>query len=198
MSESMWKNTLLEAKNALQHGQVIALPTDTVYGLGISPLHCESPEVLYSLKHREAHKPIAWLIADVDDLALYGTDIPPYALELARKFWPGALTLVVKASPRVPSAYQSEAGSIGLRVPAHDDTRELIRVLGSPLAVTSANLSGEQAAFSLASLDPRLQERIAFALPEEGVALSGVASTVVDCTCDQPRILRQGDIQIPC
>lgn len=192
----MSENTLLEARNALACGAVIALPTDTVYGLGISPIHANTLDTLYKIKKRDTGKPIAWLMADIEDLATYGTEVPAYALELARRFWPGALTLVVKASSKVPKAFQSESGTIGLRVPDHADTRELIRMVGSPLAVTSANISGEEAASSVAALDPQLRAQIALALPDCGRTLSGVASTVVDCTQAEPRVLRQGDIQI--
>lgn len=192
----MSDNALLEAKCALERGEVIALPTDTVYGLGISPLHAHSLDLLYKLKQRDTGKPIAWLLADVDELTTYGADLPPYALKLARQFWPGALTLVVKASSAVPSVFQSQTGTLGLRVPNHESTRRLIRLLGSPLAVTSANISGEEAADTLAALDSRLRASVALALPDTDYTPSGIASTVVDCTQDTPRILRQGDVVI--
>lgn len=194
----MSKNTLLEAKRALEEGQIIALPTDTVYGLGISPMHAHTLDALYKLKKRDIGKPIAWLMADAKDISIYGSHLPTYAIEFAHLYWPGALTLVVKASSAVPRAFQSEAGTIGLRVPNHEMTRALIRLVGSPLAVTSANVSGDEAACSLATLDPYLCSHIALALPDDGAALSGIASTVVDCTEAQPRIIRQGDIHISC
>lgn len=192
----MSENTLLQARDALVQGGVIALPTDTVYGLGISPLHVNTLDALYNLKKRDTAKPIAWLLADASDLTVYGVQVPAYAQELARRFWPGALTLVVHASQAVPKAFQSAAGTIGLRVPDHDETRELIRLVGSPLAVTSANLSGEDAACSCATLDPTLSAHLAYVLPDHGFEPSGKASTVVDCTHEAPRVLRQGDIEI--
>lgn len=193
---SISENTLLEAKMVLEKGSVIALPTDTVYGLGISPLHAHTLDALYNLKHREAAKPIAWLLADPEDILVYGCQIPSYALDLAKRYWPGALTLIVNASDRVPRVFQSETGTIGLRVPDHTVTRQLIRLLGSPLAVTSANISGQVAASTLATINPQLRAGVAFVLPDTTTTPSGRASTVVDCTQPQPRILRQGDVYL--
>lgn len=94
-----------EAINELRAGRPLIFSTDTVCGIGISVKHAKSPQCLYSLKNRPVEKPIAWLIGSADDLFYYGCEIPDYALNLAEEHWPGALTLIVKASSAVPFEY---------------------------------------------------------------------------------------------
>ena len=128
-------------------------------------------------------------------LQRYGKNLPPAACELARRFWPGALTLIVEASDAVPASYASESGSIGLRMPANATTLALIRRTGSPLATTSANISGRAAVSRFESLDEELLARVGCALrdPVES-SHSGVASTVVDCTGGDLTLVREGGI----
>ena len=94
-------STIEAAAAALKRGKPVVFPTDTVYGVGVAVGAAESPQVLYDLKRREDKKPIAWLVGEVDDLARYGRAVPELAFALARTFWPGPLTLVVKASAAV-------------------------------------------------------------------------------------------------
>lgn len=133
------------AVDELRAGHALAFPTDTVWGLGVAVGFCPSPASLFAAKKRPAGKPVAWLVGSVDDLTKYGQDIPDYALQLARENWPGALTLVVRASERVGEPWRSDAGTVGLRMPDSDATLRLIREVGCPLATTSANLSGQPA-----------------------------------------------------
>ena len=116
---------------------------------------------------------------------------------LARTFWPGPLTLIVKASAEVPEAFRSKEGTIGLRMPNNPCALELIDAVGCPLATTSANVSGERSASSFAELDPALCAQVAAVL-SDGVdgGKSGVASTVIDCTQDHPLIVREGAITV--
>ena len=119
-----------EALEALKNGQPIVFPTDTLFGLGVSVLHAPSPDILYAIKHREKKKPIAWLVGGIEDLERYGKMVPDFAFALARTFWPGPLTIIVKASDEVPAAFCSEEGTIGLRMPANETARALIGELG--------------------------------------------------------------------
>lgn len=185
--------TAAEAAVALAEGRAVVLPTDTVYGLGVAVGPAVDPAELFRLKGRDEGKPVAWLVADPADLDRYGVDVPAYARDLAARLWPGALTLVVRASDAVPPAFRSEAGTIGLRMPASDDALALIRAAGVPLAVTSANPAGEPAPRRAEDVDETLAAACAGVLGGAGAA-GGTASTVVDCTGPAPVILREGPL----
>lgn len=216
---------LEEATRALAVGNAVVFPTDTVFGLGVSVSAAPGPQLLYDLKHRDAGKPVAWLVEGPEALDVYGRDVPAYARRLADAFWPGALTLVVRASDAVSRAFQSAAGTIGLRMPANEAALELIHAVGCPLAVTSANLSGAPDTARAEDLDRALVARTAGLYLPDGVAAagtasgcveaapsasarfaagdrlvpppaSGTASTVLDCTGEVPRVLRAGALTL--
>lgn len=190
------ENTFDETVAALKRGGVALFPTDTVYGVGVSIAHAASPEALYVLKERDRAKPIAWLVADEQALHTYGEDVPAWALELAQREWPGALTLIVRASDAVPIAYRSAQGTIGLRMPASDVALALIRSVGAPLATSSANRAGNPAPATSSEIDEAFACRADAVLATGDIPASGCASTVVDCTHDAPVIIRQGDVRI--
>lgn len=185
--------TIDQAARVLIAGGPVVFPTDTVFGLGVSVEHAATPAVLYQLKGRDEGKPIAWLVSGVDDLSRYGADVPPLAFDLARAWWPGALTLIVKASSAVPAAFQSAEGTIGLRTPDNPTAMQLIRAVGCPLSTTSANLSGLPATGDAAQLDPALTAKVQ-AVVLDSEPRSGKASTVIDCTKGVPKVLRAGAI----
>lgn len=185
------QGSLQQAVLALKQGGAVIFPTDTVFGLGVSVRHASSPQLLYDLKHRDASKPIAWLVGSPDDLDVYGAQVPQIARQMVRQQWPGPLTVVVRASRRVPAAFASAQGTIGLRMPDNPVALELISQVGCPLATTSANASGMPAAGCVAQVDPVLAAAVSCVV-ESDLSGSGVASTIVDCTGSQPRILRQG------
>lgn len=192
--------TFEEAACALKRGQAVVFPTDTVYGLGVSIRAAAGPDALYALKERDRGKPIAWLVGSPDDLDRYGADVPDFARAAAVRFWPGPLTLVVRASKAVPPAFRSDAGTVGLRMPGNARALALIQAAGCPLATTSANISGHPAPRSLAAVDPALASRAAAVLADDAdvhdAGKSGVASTVLDCTGPRPRVLREGAITL--
>lgn len=184
-----------EAIAALRRGDAVIFPTETVYGLGVSVEAAPSPDVLYDLKERDRGKPISWLVSSLDDLDRYGANVPDAARRLARAYWPGPLTLIVEASDAVPAAYRSAAGSIGLRMPDNETALQLVRAAGCPLATTSANISGSRAPGAYDSLDPDLAARVGVIVSDDvDDDKSGVASTVVDCTGERPRIVREGAV----
>lgn len=195
-----------EVVEALRRGEAAVFPTDTVCGVGVSVRDAQGPDELFRLKRRPSGKPVAWLVGGVSDLDRFGEDVPAAAREAAGKAWPGALTLVVKASAKVPRAFQSETGTIGLRMPARESALLLIRAVGCPLATTSANFSGDAAPRSLKDADAAFLAQVDAVLPDDGAsddpsdaepsASSGIASTVLDCTCDPPRVLRQGAVRL--
>ena len=188
-------DTLEDAASALMEGRACIFPTDTVYGLGVSVLAASGPDVLFDIKRRDVGKPIAWLVGSVDDLQRYGKNLPEVACSLARRFWPGALTIIVEASDAVPASFQSQVGTIGLRMPANDTALALIRRVGSPLATTSANISGKAAVSRFESLDSQLLFTVGCALKDPAESLhSGVASTVIDCTGAGLALVREGGV----
>ena len=182
------------AVETLKSGRAAIFPTDTVYGLGVSIASAPDPSELFELKTRPQDKPVALLVADPEDIACYGRNVPERALELARAHWPGALTIVVEASDLVPAAFRATDGTVGLRMPDNETACALIRAVGAPLATTSANVSGQPAVADAVDLDPAL----AAAVPvvTDRAKRSGAASTVVICTQDGVTVARQGDIMI--
>ena len=188
-------DTLEDAALALADGRPCIFPTDTVYGVGVAVHAASGPDALFAIKQRDAGKPIAWLVGSIDDLQRYGKNLPSAVCQLVQRFWPGALTVIVEASDSVPVSYRSESGTIGLRMPANKTTLALIRRVGSPLATTSANISGRAAVSRFESLDVKVLARVGCALRDPIESLhSGVASTVVDCTGGGLRVIREGGI----
>ena len=181
-----------QAIAALKAGAPAVFPTDTVYGIGVAVRYAPSPQALYDIKKRDAGKPIAWLVGGVEALDEYGVDVAQEARALAEAYWPGALTLIVKASNAVPAAFLPAAGTIGLRMPASEVALALVHALG-PLATSSANLSGGPDPRAFADLEPKLLEQVAAAICSDR-SNSGVASTVVDCSKGEARVVRQGAI----
>lgn len=147
---------LAEAAAVLGRGEAVVFPTDTVLGLGVSVESAASPHLLFGIKRRDEGKPVAWLVSGADDLRRYGAGVPELAVELANRYWPGPLTLVVRASEAVPAAFRGANGSIGLRMPNHPAALALVRAAGCPLATTSANIAGEPAPARFEDLDPRI------------------------------------------
>lgn len=192
--------SLRDVAASLQQGRPAIFPTDTLFGLGVSVQHAKSPQALYDIKQRESQKPIAWLVGDVRDLDVYGSALSPATCALAQVFWPGPLTLIVQASAEVPTAFRSDAGTIGLRMPAHEAALDLIRTVGCPLATTSANLSGHANAASFEAIEEEVLTQVKAVLSGD-CATNALASTVVDCTQEPLVIVREGaltqaDIQV--
>jgi L-threonylcarbamoyladenylate synthase len=178
--------------NVLQHGGLVAFPTDTVYGLGALAFDGAAVESIYTAKDRPAEKAIPILIADLDDLArVTSLPLPPMAVKLASYFWPGPLTLVVPKLQTLPEAV-SATETVGVRVPDHQVARALLRAAG-PMAVTSANISGAQSPVTAEEVYEQLGGRIALII-DGGRTPGGVPSTLVDCTQAELKILREGPI----
>lgn len=182
------------AATVLRDGGIIVFPTETVYGLGALADSCFGPHELFEVKVRPSTLPIPLLVETDDALDVYGADVPEYAHALAREFWPGALTLVVKASDAVSKDFRAPDGTIGLRSPDHEVVMELIRAAGGPLFTTSANTSGNPAPGSFDEIEPRIITHADVVL-DGGETLHQMPSTVVDCTGPEPRIIRQGAIE---
>lgn len=177
----------------LRAGELVAFPTDTVYGVGAIVWNREAVGRLYTAKLRALDKAIPILLADPADLDLVARDVSSAAHRLAERFWPGPLTLVVRKAPTVPDEVTSGGDSVAVRVPDHALARALIRAAGAPLATTSANLSGGPSPATAQEVAAQLAGRIALIL-DGGRCPGGTASTVVDLTAPTPVILRPGPI----
>lgn len=186
-----------EVAEALRQGGAAIFPTETVYGVGVSVRDAPSPDILYRLKNRPQRKPVAWLVGSVDDLTRYGKNVPKFAQVVARTFWPGPLTLIVRASDAVPAAFRSAQGTIGLRMPNNACALDLIARVGCPLATTSANPSGAKPPRTCADVDAALAAAVGTVLADgDDAEKSGVASTILDCTGDHPELVREGAISL--
>ena len=181
------------AVEVLRAGGVVALPTDTVYGVAVALDVPGAIERLFEAKGRTTDRAIAVLLAGLEQAEAIAT-LTPAALALGTAFWPGGLTLVVRQRPDrpLPTSLTGGRDTIGVRVPDHAAPRALAAALG-PLPTTSANVSGEPELPDAASIQARLGAGIDLIL-DGGPARGGRASTVVDVTVDPPRILRDGAI----
>jgi L-threonylcarbamoyladenylate synthase len=182
-----------EAVELLRAGLIVAVPTDTVYGIAADLALPDAIERLFAAKRRPPEKAVAVLLADMAQAETLG-NMTPHARVLGERFWPGGLTLVLPVRPGavLPRVLAAGAPTIGVRVPDHDAPRAIARTLG-PLPTTSANVSGEVDARDAQEIAARLGDKIALVI-DGGPIHGGPASTVVDCTWDLPVIRREGAI----
>ncbi len=185
---SEWKRRAIEV---LARGELVAFPTDTVYGLGADAFNDQAVRKLYLAKSRSHEKAIPVLIANLEQFADVVDRTTFAAMLLVEKFWPGPLTIVLGQASGLASSI-SAGDTVGVRIPDHPIARELILEAG-PLAVTSANRSGESEACTAEEIETNLGPQVQL-LVDGGRTLGGQPSTVVDCTQDPPKILRVGPI----
>lgn len=191
---------------ALLAGCLALVPTETVYGIGvavcafsngITPCGAMSQgggyRRIFSLKQRDPAQTVPWLVGGEEDLYLYGREVDERTRALARAFWPGALTLVVKAATVVPPFMRAGDGTVALRASASPVIQELVRACGSPLAVTSANTHGSPAPASFAAVESRVLQGVDIAI-DAGETTCCDASTIVSCAHGRTEIIRKGVI----
>jgi len=181
------------AANVLRDGGIVVFPTETVYGIGASATSCFGPQEIIDIKMRPKNKPLPWLVEDEAALDKYGVDVPDYAHRLAAGFWPGALTIVVKAADIVAPEFRDDRGTVALRCPDHELVQGLIRASGAAIVTTSANTSGQPAAGAFDELEDRIIAAADLTL-DGGETPHRMASTVVDCTGPEPIVTREGPI----
>jgi tRNA threonylcarbamoyl adenosine modification protein (Sua5/YciO/YrdC/YwlC family) len=180
-----------EAAHALRAGQLVAVPTDTVYGLAADPFHTGATDRVYAAKRRPRQVDLPVLVADRGQALSLVIGLTDAAERLMERFWPGALTLVLPRRPDLVADLGSDEATIGVRCPAHAVPRALCRRAG-PLATTSANLHGEPPLTTAAEVALTFGDAVAVVL--DSGPCSGAPSTVVDCTGLEPRLLRDGRI----
>lgn len=177
----------------LRAGGVVAFPTETVYGLGADALNPLAVGRIFTIKGRPAHHPLIVHLADVTQLEHWARDIPPVAFDLARRFWPGPLTLILKRAAQVPDSVTGGQDTVGLRMPKHPVALDLLRRFGGGIAAPSANRFGR--------ISPTMKEHVRAELGvavdlilEGGPCAVGLESTIVSLVGKEPEILRPGGI----
>ena len=179
-------------------GGLLGIPTETVYGLGANGLAPEAVKAIFEAKGRPQDNPLILHIPSEDWLERYCGDIPPVAYELAARFWPGPLTMILYRKPGlVPDIVTAGGETVGVRCPDHEMTLQLLQMAGVPLATPSANLSGMPSAKDLKSVLAYFDGKIPCAV-DGGACLVGVESTIVDLTVTPYKILRQGGLSERC
>lgn len=183
------------AADQIRAGQVLGMPTDTFYGLAADPFNLRAVERVYEIKSRSRHKPLSLLIEDVEQAEGLANKLPEEFYALAKKFWPGPLTIIVKAASRLPLKVTANTGNVALRVPNAKIPLEVVKAAGIPITATSANLSGE----SECTTAEEVREQIGVRVPiivDGGTSPREIASTIVDLTDEEARwkILREGAI----
>lgn len=176
----------------LKRGEVIALPTDTVYGIVCSAFNIEAIHEIYRLKGRSYTKALPLLLGDVSQLPLVAEDIQPEVYKLIEKFWPGPLTLVFKTAPLALPATRGKS-TVALRIPNDPLVLKISRLLGVPLASTSANLSGEKSAVEFGPVLAAFDKKVPL-LIDGGLCPLSIESTVIDVTHYPFTVIREGAV----
>jgi len=193
-------DTLKSAALALKNGQLVAFPTETVYGLGADASNPKAVARIYEAKGRPADHPLIVHISTLDAMGKWTRDIPEYAITLARDFWPGPMTLVLKRSELAGDFVTGGQDTVGLRVPAHPIALALIKefnaIGGNGIAAPSANRFGAVSPTTAQAVDEELSAHLQSEdlILDGGQCLVGVESTIIDCTGPTPMVLRLGAI----
>lgn len=183
------------ALDLLRAGYPIAFPTDTVYGVGVPALDSAALLRLYALKQRPLTQAIPVLLATPGDIAHVAYGLSDEAILLAQKHWPGGLTLVLHAAHHLPPELLAYGNTVAVRVPRHPWLQTLISLLGCPLAATSANLHGQPSATTAYQVAGYFGEELEVIFNGEETP-GDLPSTIVDCTLNLPRLLRQGVVNL--
>jgi len=182
---------LEKAAEIILRGGLVVYPTETFYALGANALNKKAVEEIFRVKKRPLSKPIPIIIADKSWLKDIVIEVPEVAIHLIKKYWPGPLTIVFRASNKLPSNLTGGTGKIGIRVCSHPLAQRLVSLVKVPITATSANISGEPPPNSIESVSLNGIDII-----DGGPVLGRVPSTIIDVTSTPPVILRQGAIKI--
>jgi L-threonylcarbamoyladenylate synthase len=177
----------------LQAGGVVAFPTETFYGLAVDAMNDEAIEKIFRIKGRAFSNPIALIAGDKSGIGALVGEIPVAAHRLMQAFWPGPLTLLFSASPRISPRLTAGTGKIGIRISSHPIAAGLAMLLGKPITATSANLSGAPESSAAAEVLTSLGDRVDLVI-DGGATPGGKGSTLLDITADPPVCLREGAI----
>ena len=195
LSPQQDKNAVQAAADLILHGEVVGMPTETVYGLAANALNGEAVAKIFCAKGRPQDNPLIVHIADFDQIYDLCPAVPPQAKLLAEAFWPGPLTMIVPKGDCIPVEVSCGLDTVGIRLPSHPLARDLIRASGVPLAAPSANTSGRPSTTTAEHVLRDMDGKIA-AILDGGPCGVGVESTVVTLALDKPRLLRPGGITL--
>jgi L-threonylcarbamoyladenylate synthase len=184
-----------EAAAVLRDGGLVAFPTETFYGLGAAALQPAAVHRIFEVKGRPDDRPLLVLVDSVAMVASVARDITPHARALMERHWPGALTLVLPASPCVPREVTAGSGTVGVRLSAHPVARALVTALGGPITAPSANPTGREPPTTAAAVAAYFGDALTLVL-DGGPTAGGAPSTVLDVTVDPPRVIRAGAVRI--
>jgi L-threonylcarbamoyladenylate synthase len=187
------RDAIAEAVKWILRGGIVALATDTLYGLAVDPFNRAAVARLFDVKGRDAARAIPMIASDFAQVATFLGSLTPAAQRLAAQYWPGPLTLVLPAPAALPAIVTGGLASVGVRVPAHDIARAVCAGCGHPVTATSANISGEPATANPDDVERTLAGRVDFLL-DTGAAPGGPPSTIVDMTVSPPALVRAGAI----
>lgn len=187
------REDLAYAAGLIRRGELVGIPTETVYGLGANGLDEMAVDRIYEAKGRPKDNPFILHIAEPKDMESICYNIPQTAWRLAERYWPGPLTMVLPVKDCVPKRTVAGLNTVGVRCPAHEATRTLIRLSGVPIAAPSANISGKPSTTTAEHVLHDMDGRIA-AIIDGGPCEVGVESTIIDLTSEVPRLLRPGGI----
>lgn len=191
--QSPQPEAIRQAAALIRRGELVAFPTETVYGLGADALNPQAVARIFEVKGRPAHDPLIVHLATPDDLPRITSVVSPLARRLAETFWPGPLTLVLRKQPQVPDSVTAGLDTVAVRVPDHPVALALIRESNVPVAAPSANLFGRSSPTTARHVQEDLGDRLALIL-DAGPTMIGVESTVLDVTSSPPAILRPGGV----
>lgn len=185
---------LKAAAQAARAGELVVLPTDTVYGIGADAFNTSAVQRLLATKGRGPDMPVPVLVGSWSTIEGLVTALPSVARKLIEAFWPGGLSLVVEQAPSLRWNLGDTQGTVMVRMPLHPMALDLLRAVG-PMAVSSANRSGSPAALTAEEAEEQLGEDVSIYL-DGGPAEQGIASTIVDVTAERPRVLRAGAVPV--
>jgi L-threonylcarbamoyladenylate synthase len=192
--EAPQRDALLEAAKWIRNGGLVALPTDTLYGLAADPFRSDAVARVFTVKGRSAATPLPLIAADADQIAARLGPLSAAAERLAAKFWPGPLTLLVPAPVALAREVTAGTGRVGVRVPAHAIARAICRAADRPITATSANRSGQPATADPEEVERTLGEDVDL-LIDAGPTRGGAPSTIVDMTGPTPQLVREGAVR---
>ena len=189
------EDKIAAAAKILRDGGLVGIPTETVYGLGANALDGAAVKRIFEAKGRPQDNPLIIHVTGAQWLPRYCADVPPLAYVLARKFWPGPLTMILKRRPIIPDETTAGLDTVAVRCPNHPVTLAIIREAGIPIAAPSANLSGRPSCTTAQDVLEDMDGRIS-GVVDGGPCAVGVESTILDLTCDPPRLLRPGGLPL--
>ena len=187
------KAGLKRGRHVLLSGGVVAFPTESFYGLGVNALDEKAIRLLFKIKQRDKNHPVLILIPSLDSLDRFVVDIPDLAFKLMDRYWPGGLTLLLKAGPEISNLLTANTGKIGVRLSSHHIATALAQSIDNPITGTSANISGQPPCINTDEVLRQMGTDIDLIL-DGGETQGGLGSTILDVTIDPPHVLREGMI----